>query len=543
MKCLIYSRVSSFSQNNESAFEDLKKLAEFNGDEIIAMFGEKVSGFNPDLERQVYEEMKQFAKDNHIKKIYIWEISRLGRNTRHTLNEIEYFRNEGIDLYFKKENLHTLNPSVSDTLQLNLLASIAELERSSIVERTNRGKIRSAEQGKIIHLGMMPYGYQGDEKGYLKINEAEAPIIKMIYEMKISGHSARGIATHLNSIGIPTRYKTMNKNRINRRGETVSVLWRTNSIINILRNPIYKGDRKHKDKFLTSPAIVSPDVWIKVQKTFEDNVSSLGKTKYEYLLKTKIECGHCGRKWLSGNMKRDGYSYFLYSCSGKGDALIRCKAGQFKSQTLDQSVYQLLFRHHKIMHQLRNESIDQKEIEIKNKQIEYYQSEVKKLERQLKRNTELYRLDEINQIDFETFNLKNKRHIDQLKNTIVGLQGEIDSKKNIDESLSDNLKNLYHETNFEIKRQTILKYLNKVVAYKVKNKIDWGSLTYWNLGIDSPIPKKVIFNPPDAHDKIIYIELYAFDFAKPIKAIISSKSANVFSSEGITYRDGIVIAE
>ena len=90
-KVVIYSRVSTEEQDFRSQVDELQKYADYSGFGVVEIFSEKVSGYKEDVERAAYDQMKEFVISNSIELILCWELSRFGRNSLHTLNEIDYF--------------------------------------------------------------------------------------------------------------------------------------------------------------------------------------------------------------------------------------------------------------------------------------------------------------------------------------------------------------------------------------------------------------------------------------------------------------------
>jgi site-specific DNA recombinase len=99
------------------------------------------------------------------------------------------------------------------------------------------GKERRARDKKPI-LGYVPIGYSY-ENGQLKVEEAEAVIVRRIFEMYISGHGTWTIAKQLTADGVLTKYDRSGKGYHKKReiGE-----WSPSSIVGILRNRTYVGE-------------------------------------------------------------------------------------------------------------------------------------------------------------------------------------------------------------------------------------------------------------------------------------------------------------
>lgn len=149
---VLYSRVSTTDQDYQSQFDDLQKWAESNNYNVLKTFGEKVSGYDPNADRIAYNKMKQYILDNGIEHIICWEISRLGRSTVKTLSEIEYWSAEGVNIFFKKENMHTIEGTATNKAILAILSSLAEMERDNIVSRTVRGLYSEAIPNTLTNL-------------------------------------------------------------------------------------------------------------------------------------------------------------------------------------------------------------------------------------------------------------------------------------------------------------------------------------------------------------------------------------------------------
>ena len=74
----------------------------------------------------------------------------------------------------------------------------------------NESNIKSMEVEKMTKFdlyesrlfGKICYGFGRDEKGYVYIKEDEADVVRMIYNMAISGHSLQNIQTELFNRGI-----------------------------------------------------------------------------------------------------------------------------------------------------------------------------------------------------------------------------------------------------------------------------------------------------------------------------------------------------
>lgn len=512
-KVVIYSRVSTQDQNYISQFEDLKKYANANSYNVIKCFGEKVSGYDQTVERTEYENMKSFVVKNNIKLILIWELSRLGRSSLQTLNEINYFTKLGINIFFKKENLYTITDNVINNLLINLLSSIAEMERTTINERATRGRISSAEKGKRVNLPVMPYGYK-EENHYIKIDEEEAKVIEQIYSEAILGISLRQICNKLNSQNILTRQTSLGKKRLLRNGTEIKILWRPGTIRKILKNTLYKGERKYRNLIIPVPAIITSDTYNKVQERLANHIGYINRTKYPYLFKSKIYCGHCGLMYSGRTDTRYKILQSRYLCTGASDKGIKCKAGTFNTQRFDNFIYNGILLSGNLIKPIIEENQKNFNENDKRDQINWFTNQLVSKEERWKRCINLYKNGNIDQKEllFEENRYKSEKIAIELQRK--KLEKEIENYKGTD--VLKQILAMVGETNFDIKREFVNKYIERIVIYKV----------------DKTTNK--IYSEVHGQNKIIYIEIFAFGNTKPIKAVMASRGDS-FSEKSIQF--------
>lgn len=179
-KVVLFCRVSSTNdrQSYDRQINDLKQLANASGYDIAGIFAEKVSGVKQNSERKELMKMIEFVNINHIDKVMVTELSRLGRDTLQVLQTIEILNQHKISLYIQTYNIETLTPDKEinpmSQFLVTVLAEIARMERRTIQTRLESGyRNFRANSGKV-----------GRKNGYrkptdeLKIEYAEE--IKML---------------------------------------------------------------------------------------------------------------------------------------------------------------------------------------------------------------------------------------------------------------------------------------------------------------------------------------------------------------------------
>lgn len=203
---IIYARVSSVGerQSTERQVSDLRRYAEYSGFRIKRIFEEKISGAKKNLERPVLLEAIEYAKNNNIKHILISELSRLGRNAFEVLSTVKEMIDNGINIYFQKEQFSLLDeegkPSLFAPIMIATLSTCAQLERENIKFRLNSGRENYIAKG----------GKLGRKKGSIKSEEKLKEEYKETIQLLRKGYSVRNIAK-LQGIGISTVQRVKNQ--------------------------------------------------------------------------------------------------------------------------------------------------------------------------------------------------------------------------------------------------------------------------------------------------------------------------------------------
>jgi site-specific DNA recombinase len=211
----IYMRVSSEEQRAQGTIETQRSAADrWLAVQDITPYGwypdDGVSGTVPFAQRPEGARLLADALAGHIKTLVVWRLDRLGRNALAVLQAVEALERAGIRLVSITESFDTSTPA--GRLQLNMLATIAQFERDSIVQRSTEGAARRLhEQGWMGSRA--PYGYRvegKDREARLRVCEelieglavSEAGIIRLIYHLAVEqGLSCQRIAEHLNARG------------------------------------------------------------------------------------------------------------------------------------------------------------------------------------------------------------------------------------------------------------------------------------------------------------------------------------------------------
>ena len=251
--------------------------------------------------RDALKELLADCHNHRIDLVVTKSISRLSRNTTDCLQIVRELQQLNIPIIFEKEHINT--GAMASELFLSILSSIAQDESHSTAGNL-RWAIRQRFASGKFRVSSAPYGYS-IEDGNLVINRAEARIVREIFQQFLSGMSASQIAKKLNHNHVATK----------RGGQ-----WRSNTVINILRNSNYTGDmlcqKTYRDdqyhrhfnqgeltQYLIEdhhPSLVNHETFNRIQVLLKEAAQKrhieTGSHKYQhhYLFSGKIICDNCG---------------------------------------------------------------------------------------------------------------------------------------------------------------------------------------------------------------------------------------------------------
>ncbi len=185
MKVVIYSRVSTVTQDYKRQTEELKEYSQKMGFKVLKTFEEKISGINKNEDRPKLMEMINFIKDNQVDKVLCWELSRLGRNTIEVLQTIKLLNEERISLFIKNHNIETLNDKGEinplSQFMVQILTSVSEMERTTIRQRIKSGYNQYRKNGGKVGR---KEGFRKDKDLLLTEHKDIVKLLKQDYSVR-----------------------------------------------------------------------------------------------------------------------------------------------------------------------------------------------------------------------------------------------------------------------------------------------------------------------------------------------------------------------
>ena len=202
-KVAIYGRVSTTYESQDESLEiqvkTLKQHVAYDPDwELYKVYTDKNSGGN--VARYGFQEMIMDCYENRINIVLVKTISRFARNTVDLLETVARLKSQGVEIIFYQENLRTSEDS--DDILISTLASMAQAESESISESIKWGLKKSFLSGNSRLYSRKCFGYKHNENDELIIDEEQAPVVRLIFELYLKGLSIIKIIRELESRGI-----------------------------------------------------------------------------------------------------------------------------------------------------------------------------------------------------------------------------------------------------------------------------------------------------------------------------------------------------
>lgn len=415
----IFVRVSTIDQVNntdsvESHIERGKLYAKAKGWNVVKIYNLAGVSGKSTINNSQAQIMFGDIRKGIIEGVIISSLSRLARNTAELLEYSKFFEDHGASLISINESLDT--STSGGKFFYTLLSALSTYEREITYERQMASLEYRRKQGKITG-GMASFGYKIVD-AQLEIDDNEAPIRRLIYDLFLEHRRMATVANELNKRGYVTR-----------KGKK----WYDISIRRLLKNTDAKGIRKSnyrgtptKDNptgtkpqsewiYTPCPALISEEKWEEVNAIIrEQEKGSIFKqplNKRVHLFTSYLKC----KKGHPMSIKSKSKRYTCKECKygiGKDDLeevfLTRLK--QFLISDNEYSEYQ---------------NSNAKSVESKQEEIEAASKEYKRLETKLERLLDMNLNGEIPTKGFKNHYNPIFERKESLGQTIIDLKKEL----------------------------------------------------------------------------------------------------------------------
>ena len=143
----IYARVSTTDQTCDNQLRDLRDYCRARGWSDMREFID--TGISGTKERRpALDKMMAEVNARRVDVVVVAAFDRLGRSVRHLVEALELFRHLNVEFISLREQIDT--GSALGQAVFTIIAAIAQLERSLIVERVKSGLRRARAEGKRL---------------------------------------------------------------------------------------------------------------------------------------------------------------------------------------------------------------------------------------------------------------------------------------------------------------------------------------------------------------------------------------------------------
>lgn len=341
-----YARVSTNSEEQFTSYEAqvdyytnfIKGREDWEFVEVYT--DEGITGTNT-KKREGFKRMIEDAMTGKIDLIVTKSVSRFARNTVDSLTTVRQLKEKGIEIYFEKENIWTLDSK--GELLITIMSSLAQEESRSISENVTWGKRKRFADGKVTVPFKRFLGYDRGPDGNLVVNPEQAVTVKRIYSMFLQGMTPYGIAGQLTMDGTPS--------------PTGKDHWNTSAVKSILTNEKFKGDALLQKTFCVDfltkqfkvnngevpqyyvennhEAIIDPEVFDMVQCEVERRGTGRNRHSGVHMFSGKIKCGECG-SWYGSKVWHSNSKYrrMVWQCNHKFKGDQKCLTPHLDDETI-----------------------------------------------------------------------------------------------------------------------------------------------------------------------------------------------------------------
>lgn len=313
-RAVIYARYSSHNQRDVSIDQQVKacrKFAERQDIEIVRIYDDRATTGTNDRRPGFQQMIKDAAKGNWD-YVIVYTLDRFSRNRYDSAVNKRTLKTYGIKVLSAMENI---SDDPTGVLMESMLEGLAEYYSAELSRKIKRGMDDNAS--KCLCTGHFPYGYVRGADDRYAIDEAEAEVVREIFQKVRDGVRICDIIHDLNSRCLLTKRKKP---------------WTSSSFNRLLSNERYTGVYIYDEIRIPGgmPQIIDKDLFDQVQLILHTKPNARKNTAINdaplrrrqengiYYLTGKLFCGHCHSPMIgiSGHSK-NGPLYYYYTCKGK----------------------------------------------------------------------------------------------------------------------------------------------------------------------------------------------------------------------------------
>lgn len=278
------------------------------------------------FERDDFERLLDDVRAGKVNCIVVKDLSRFGRNYIEAGEYLEkIFPFMGVRFIAVNDGYDSIDPASSDSLSMHLKNLVNDVYARDISQKICPVLQKKQERGEFI--GSWVYGYlkSGEDKHRLVADGETAPVVRMMFQWRISGMNYQAIARELNGCGIPAPGRYRFEKGIVKNRRFAGSIWTGETVREILVSEVYLGHmvqgKSRRALWNGQGQTIQPkEHWISVHNTHEalidrrtfDAVQEMAERDRrgyhdkqgafpeikdtENILKGLVYCGDCGKR-------------------------------------------------------------------------------------------------------------------------------------------------------------------------------------------------------------------------------------------------------
>ncbi|MBR0277839.1 MAG: recombinase family protein [Clostridia bacterium] len=375
-----------------------QKFSEEKGWIIVRECYEKgISGFKVSAnDRDAIQELKEAAIKHEFEVLLVFMFDRLGRIDSETPFVVEWFIQQGIEVWSTQEGQQTLDNQTDKLMNyIRYWQANGESCKTSMRIKTRMAQLTA---DGIFHGGVPPFGYKLVHVGRMNkknqpvkdlvVDDSEAEIVRMIFHKTVSeGYGSHRLSEYVNSLGVRTH------NGANFQNKTIT---------RILKNKLYCGylmTGETVSEKIGDLTIIDEDTYNAAQYILEQRNEKNEQKKHiaqttrgETLLSGNIYCGHCGchlnAARNSDRVKSETNNGIRYMCYHRARKLNDCDGQSvYSAKRIDDAVVEMVKVYLKKIKQTpKDKALEMRyesELQNKKKQHKVLVAEIEKLRKRL----------------------------------------------------------------------------------------------------------------------------------------------------------------
>lgn len=301
LRCAVYTRQSVANAEQDLTSCDVQRercenyirAMQYEGWQPLDEHFDDLGVSGAEFSRPGLDRLKSWCVQERVDVVVVARLDRLTRKMSHWVELADWFKQVGVEIVLLEGGSAARGP-LADLVN-NVVASFAEFERDLLRERLLDAHARLRERG-LRSAGRVPLGYRADlATRQLVIDEDESAVVRAFFERCAAGESAASIARWANDAG----------HRPKVHGGQGGKRWSGRTVLQILRNPIYVGERVHNGGTVDGvhDGIIDADLAQRAWRAIEERRTrqpesrgpALDWDRDPYMLRGLLRCAGCGR--------------------------------------------------------------------------------------------------------------------------------------------------------------------------------------------------------------------------------------------------------